>query len=334
MTSLLRPLIFSAAALILRCCVADALEVPPLSGRINDLAGLLSQEQANSLEDQLGQFEQETGHQLALLTIATLNGESLEDFSIRVADAWKIGHKGNDNGVILLVVRDDRKLRIEVGYGLEGVLPDAIANRIINGAIVPRFRDNDFGGGIQDGLIAVQQTIRGETLPENQRNSISRKNDDGFWGSLVVFLLLYFPGVVMRRLYAPPSRSRGVVVGAAVGIGAGGLAGVISNVAGLNVGPAAFLLLFLLATLLGILEGLLGARRTALYFGRRRNVGWSDPFYVDDDGYSISRERDRFRGGGYPGAGSGSGSTGSSSSGGGFSGGGGGFGGGGASGGW
>src|SRR5207253_1197015 len=231
-----------------------ALEVPPLRGRINDYASMIQPDKARELESRLSDFERDTGHQVAVLTIPSLKGDALEDFSIRVAENWKIGQKGFDNGAILLVAQKDRKLRIEVGYGLEGVLPDAIANRIINEIIVPRFRQNDFGGGIKDGLIAIQQTIRGETLPENRRNTISRKNNDGFWGSLVVFLLLYVPGVVIRRLYAPPSRSRGVVVGAAVGIGAGGLAGVISNLAGLNVGTAAFVLLFLLATSLGILE--------------------------------------------------------------------------------
>ena len=112
------------------------MEVPALGGRINDLAGLLLQEQASRLEEQLTQFEQQTGHQIAVLTIRSLGGDALEDFSIRVAEAWKIGQKGFDNGAILLIVRDDRKLRIEVGYGLEGVMPDvtmtlAVASKLV-----------------------------------------------------------------------------------------------------------------------------------------------------------------------------------------------------------
>ena len=118
----------------------SALDVPPLRGRINDYAALLPGDRAQALESRLAAFEKETGHQVAVLTVPGLEGDSLEDFSIRVAEAWKIGKKGFDNGAILLVAQKDRKLRIEVGYGLEGVLPDAIANRIVQEVIVPRFR--------------------------------------------------------------------------------------------------------------------------------------------------------------------------------------------------
>src|SRR5215510_10333393 len=124
--------------------LALALDVPPLRGRVNDYAGLIPTDKARALEERLASFEAETGHQIAVLTIPSLEGDSLEDFSIRVADAWKIGKKGFDNGAILLIARDDRRLRIEVGYGLEGVMPDAIASRIIREVITPRFRSGDF----------------------------------------------------------------------------------------------------------------------------------------------------------------------------------------------
>src|SRR5215467_6388004 len=154
---LLAPTIFFSLAL--------ALDVPPLQGRINDYAGLIPADRARALEERLARFEAETGHQIAVLTIPSLKGDSLEDFSIRVAEAWKIGQKGFDNGAILLIVRDDRKLRIEVGYGLEGVLPDAIASRIIREIIVPRFRANDYAGGIEAGVNALLTVARGEKLP-------------------------------------------------------------------------------------------------------------------------------------------------------------------------
>ena len=143
--------------------LSNALDVPPLRGRVNDYAKLLSQERALALEAQLEKFEQETGHQIAVLTIPSLEGDSLEDFSIRVAETWKIGKKGFDNGAILLVARDDLKLRIEVGYGLEGVLPDAIASRIILEVITPRFRSGDYAGGIDGGRRGRRRAARSPT---------------------------------------------------------------------------------------------------------------------------------------------------------------------------
>ena len=138
---------FATAAFVVLALAASfvsALEVPPLRGRINDYAALLSPDKTRELETRLAQFEKETGHQIALLTIPTLEGDSIEDFSIRVAESWKVGQKGFDNGAILIVAAKDRRLRIEVGYGLEGVLPDAIASRIIREVIVPEFRTENY----------------------------------------------------------------------------------------------------------------------------------------------------------------------------------------------
>src|ERR687891_2064332 len=147
-----------------------ALEIPALRGRVNDYAGMVPPDKAQQLEDRLARFETETGHQVAVLTIPSLEGEPIEDFSIRVAESWKIGQKGFDNGAILLIAQKDRKLRIEVGYGLEGVLPDAIANRIISEIIVPRFRGNDFPGGIEAGINDLLNVTKGEPLPATKRN--------------------------------------------------------------------------------------------------------------------------------------------------------------------
>ena len=163
-------------ALFTAPATAIALDVPPLHGRVNDYARLMPPEHVRALEERLARFEQETGHQVAVLTIPSLEGEDIEGFSIKVAENWKIGKKGFDNGVILLIAKNDRKLRIEVGYGLEGVLPDALASRIIREVIVPRFRANDYAGGIESGVEAILKVTQGEPLPEPARNQPRQKN--------------------------------------------------------------------------------------------------------------------------------------------------------------
>lgn len=142
-----------------------ALEVPFLEGRVNDLAGMLDETVEARIEEKLATLERETGSQVAVLTLPSLEGENLEDFSIRVVDTWKLGREGIDDGVLLLVARDERQLRLEVGYGLEGALPDATARRIVDNVIVARFREGDVAGGIEAGVDAVLQVARGEELP-------------------------------------------------------------------------------------------------------------------------------------------------------------------------
>ena len=284
--------------------LANALEVPPLRGRVNDYAKLLSQERALALEAQLEKFEQETGHQVAVLTIPSLEGDSLEDFSIRVAESWKIGKKGFDNGAILLIARDDRKLRIEVGYGLEGVVPDAVASRIIREVITPRFRSGDYAGGIEAGVNAILKVTRGETLPERARPAPGRTASQG--ASMMTILMItamlaLFIGMTRRRLF-----------GGALGGAASGLATSLFASGGLG-------LVLFPAVIVG---ALLGAVGTTLAAGSAGNQWVGRP---------RSRQGDWGGGvfpGGYGGGGFGGGGDG------GFSGGGGGFGGGGASGSW
>lgn len=160
---------FLGFVVLLQGVVSSALEVPPLRGRVNDYAGVMRRDQIQSLESRLARFERDTGHQVAVLTVPTLEGEDIEGFSIRVAEAWKIGKKGFDNGVILVVAIKDRRLRLEVGYGLEGVLPDAIAKRITSDYIVPHFRAQDYAGGIIAGIDAVLRVIGREPLPPSAR---------------------------------------------------------------------------------------------------------------------------------------------------------------------
>lgn len=141
---------------------AAAKEVPFLSGRVVDEAGLLPADRRASLEEELRSFEEATGAQVAVLTVESLEGEVLEDYSLRVAETWELGRSGEDDGVLLLVARDDRKLRIEVGYGLEDELTDLEAGRIVRNVIVPRFKAGDYPGGIEAGVDAILGTIRGE----------------------------------------------------------------------------------------------------------------------------------------------------------------------------
>ena len=141
---------------------AFALEVPsrPL-GRVSDYTDTLSTSQIRGLDEMLEQFEQDTTNQIAVVLIPTLAGDNLEDYSIRLAEKWKIGQAGKDNGVIVLIVKQDRKIRIEVGYGLEGVLPDSLAGEIIREKMAPSFRSDRFAEGIRLAIFAIFETTGG-----------------------------------------------------------------------------------------------------------------------------------------------------------------------------
>lgn len=139
-----------------------ALDVPALKGRVNDYANMLSPATVTALEARLADFERSDSTQIVVLTVPSLQGEVLEEFSIRVAEKWRIGQRKLDNGVILLVAKEDRKLRIEVGYGLEGKLTDLRAGRIIDNIIRPPFKAGDYDKGISDGVDAIMQTVKGE----------------------------------------------------------------------------------------------------------------------------------------------------------------------------
>ena len=164
-----------------------ALEVPYVSGRVNDQANLLDEGFEAQLEDRLRLLEEETGAQVAVLTISTLEGDPIEDFSMRVVETWKLGREDADNGVLILISRDERRMRIEVGYGLEGALTDAQSGRIIDHLMAPRFREGDFNGGVGAAVDAVSSAIRGEPveLPEK------RTETGGFNPASFIFLLIF-----------------------------------------------------------------------------------------------------------------------------------------------
>jgi uncharacterized protein len=154
-------------AIIATISIAHATDVPYLTGRVNDNAQILSEDTRKSLTETLKEHEVRTTNQIVILTMSSLEGESIEDFANKVFIEWKIGQKGKDNGILIVVVPDERKMRIEVGYGLEGTMTDLSAGRIIRNIMAPRFKEEDFDGGITDGTLSVISILDGKDLPES-----------------------------------------------------------------------------------------------------------------------------------------------------------------------
>jgi len=159
----------AAALLFAFCAVAEDVPIPPLTGRVVDVSGALNPEQERELEASLEAFEKRKGSQIAVLITGTTFPEPIESFSLRVAEAWKVGRKGVDDGIVVVVARSDQAMRIEVGYGLEGAVPDATAKRLIEEEFIPRFREGDFYGGLRAGLDRLMRVIDGEPLPPPKR---------------------------------------------------------------------------------------------------------------------------------------------------------------------
>jgi len=161
----------AAAAVLLFAFLAAAEDapIPPLTGRVVDINSTLTAEQSRELEASLEAFEKRKGSQIAVLITGTSFPEPIESFSLRVAEAWKVGRKGVDDGIVVVVARSDQAMRIEVGYGLEGAVPDATAKRLIEEEFIPRFREGDFYGGLRAGLDRLMRVIDGEPLPPPKR---------------------------------------------------------------------------------------------------------------------------------------------------------------------
>ncbi len=286
---------------LLAAGVAQApLPVPPLTGRVVDLTGTLTAAQRQALEGELEAIERRKGAQVAVLMVSTTQPEALEQFGIRVAEAWKLGRgavdgKRVDDGVLLLVAKDDRRVRIEVGYGLEGAIPDAYARRIIAEAVAPRFRQGDYAGGLQAAVADIGRLIDGEALPPAWSGTQARRDGESpDW--LAIGLGVFIAATVLRQVLG---RVLGSTAGGALGGAAAWMLGAPLALAGLG----GFLLFLLLLSMSG--GGGMG---------------------------QVGRHTWRTGPGGFPGGFGGGGGFGRG--GGGFRGGGGGFGGGGASGGW
>jgi uncharacterized protein len=283
------------AALVATFLARGDVAVPALTARVIDLTGTLSGSAVNRIETELADFEAKKGSQIAVLIVPTTQPEEIEQFGIRVADQWKLGRKGVDDGAILIVAKDDRHTRIEVGYGLEGALPDATANRILDEIIKPHFKLGDYDGGVEAGVEQMISVVNGEPLPEPDRRW---EHHGGGLGSVLPFALVavVVASGVLRSLFG---RLLGSV---ATGGLAGGIVWLISHLIGLGLGVGFLAFLFAL---------LLGATRS-----------WSTGQGGWGGGLGLGGGFGGGRGGGFGGGG------------GGFSGGGGGFGGGGASGSW
>lgn len=190
---------------------AAALRIPPPPDRrINDYAGALSPADRDRLEQSLIVREATSRNQVVVAIFRSLEGESLEDYSIRLAQAWRIGQKGLDNGVIFLIFLDDRKTRIEVGYGLEGSLTDAVSSSILRDVVAPRFRSGQLGDGIAAGLDAIDRAIAGTYVRPPDAGKGRRAGDLG-WRELlgVVFVLLLLVALVQNRMQQAALRRRG-----------------------------------------------------------------------------------------------------------------------------
>lgn len=180
--------IFILALLVLLPLPLPALDVPQLNGRVNDYARMLSPETVRQLDQKLAAFERDSSTQIAVLTVPTLQGDDLEQFSIHVAEQWKLGQKGKDNGVLLILAQAERKVRIEVGMGLQGVLPDITASHIIRDVMRPYLKSNNFDQGVTAGIDAIISATKGEfkAAPQDAGKRAHKKSS----ASLPVLLLL------------------------------------------------------------------------------------------------------------------------------------------------
>jgi uncharacterized protein len=205
-----------------------ALDVPALTGRVVDQANVLSPEAEQRITSLLEAHERSSGQQFAVLTVPSLEGDSLEDFSIRVVESWKLGKKGKDDGLLLLVVPKDRKVRVEVGYGLEGDITDAVSARVIRERITPAFRQNDYAGGIESGLAALMQRSAGKVpdIPGAPEAAPARQPKRGPSFGVLLFLVLFVAPLLLPMLLGGRGRrGRGggfIFFGPGFGGGGGG----------------------------------------------------------------------------------------------------------------
>jgi len=230
--------------------------VPPLKGRVTDLTGTLTVEQTASLDQSLRAYEDRKGVQLAVLIVPTARPEAIEQFALRVAEQWKLGRRKVDDGALLLVAKDDREIRLEVGYGIEGALNDVAARRVIAEVITPRFRQGDIFGGIAAGMERVQHILDGETLPAPQQRSQGDNEIGKSWP--VLFFVAIALGSFLRRILG---RLPGALVAA----------GILGVIAWFAIGT---LVVALIAGLAGFFVTLLGVGVGGLG-GHHSSGGWS-----------------------------------------------------------
>ena len=259
------------------------LAVPPLTGRVVDQTATLTSDQKATLEQTLQAFEARKGSQLAVLIVPTVVPETIEQYALRVAEQWKIGRKKVDDGAILVVAKNDRALRIEVGYGLEGALNDATSKRIISEIIAPAFKQGDFSGGISAGIDRMVRVIDGEALPQPTGQSAADTLTGGQYVP-IIFMLALVVGGVLRSVMG---RLPGAIV-------TGGVLGVVAW-------------FFLGAAALALGAGVIGFLFTLLSGGMGRSGG-----YHSGSGYHGGLGGGFGGGGGFSGGGGGFGGGGAS----------------------
>ena len=266
--------LLAAALLFPPAYTAAEIAVPPLKARVTDLTATLTSDQRAALEQKLAALETRKGSQVTVLLVPTTQPETVEQYATRVFDQWKLGRKGTDDGVLLLVAKNDRKLRIEVGYGLEGAIPDAIAMRVIDEDIVPLFKQGNFYGGISAGTDRVGKLIDGESMPPPRRSAAPGSG----WSSetfVIGFIILAMASQLLHSLL-------GRFLGAGV---AGVAAGIIGYVLA---GLAAASIIGLIAFVISLFIGATG----------RRGSGWSSGGNWSSGGGGWSSGGGGFSGGG------------------------------------
>jgi len=274
------PRVLLAALLLFAApwAVADV-PIPELKARVTDLTGTLSADQRAALEQKLAALEARKGSQVAVLVVESTRPETVEQYAVRVFERWKLGRKGVDDGVLLLVSKNDRQLRIEVGYGLEGVIPDAIAKRVIDEDIIPPFKQGNFHGGISAGADRLSKLIEGEAMPPPKRTAAPGSG----WSTETLFIGFIILAMASQLLHSLLGRFLGAGV-------AGFAAGIVGYVLA---GFAAAAVIGLVAFVISLFIGAPG----------RHGGGWSSGGGSGSSG-----------GGGFSGGGGGSGGGGASGS--------------------
>jgi len=277
--------LLAAALLFPPAYTAAEIAVPPLKARVTDLTATLTSDQRAALEQKLAALEARKGSQVAVLLVPTTQPETVEQYAIRVFDQWKLGRKGMDDGVLLLVAKNDRKLRIEVGYGLEGAIPDAIAKRVMDEDIVPLFKQGNFYGGISAGTDRVSKLIEGESMPPPKRATAPGSG----WSTETYFIGFIILAMASQLLHSLLGRFLGA-----------GVAGVAAGIVGyVLAGLTAAVIIGLIAFVISLFIGAAG----------RHGSGWSS-----GGNWSSGGGRWSSGGGGFSGGGGSSGGGGASGS--------------------
>ena len=252
---------------------AELVSVPPLKYRVTDLTQTLTPEQQSQLEAKLTTFEQQKGSQIAVLIVPSTQPEDIAQFAIRVVDAWKLGRAKQDDGLLLLIAKNDRKMRIEVGYGLEGAIPDLTAKRIISEIMAPNFKQGDYYGGINNAIDALIGLVSGEQLPAPAAKTGGGQSFEN------MLPILIFGGLVLGGLLRAMFGNffGGTLTGGAIGLLAWILGGGL--LLAILFGVIAFFITLMGASGLGQIGGLGGGG-----FGGGRSGG-SDPFSGGGGGF-------------------------------------------------